>query len=83
LQQIGWQVPTPPATMYVWAKLPAPWQHDCVGFCTRLVAQTGVAASPGSGFGKFGEGYVRFALVHDPAILKIAAFRIASMLAIV
>lgn len=83
LEQIGWQVPTSQATMYVWAKLPAPWQHDSVGFCTRMVAQTGVAASPGSGFGKFGEGYVRFALVHDPAILKIAANRIASMLAIV
>lgn len=80
LQQIGWQVPTPPATMYVWAKLPAPWEEDSVGFCTRLVAETGVAASPGSGFGKFGEGYVRFALVREPAILKIAANRIASVI---
>lgn len=80
LQQIGWQVPTPQATMYVWAKLPAHWQHDSVGFCTQMVAQTGVAASPGSGFGKFGEGYVRFALVQDPAILQLAANRISSML---
>lgn len=80
LQQIGWQVPTPPATMYVWAKLPAPCQQDSVVFCTRMVAETGVAASPGSGFGKFGEGYVRFALVHDPAILITAAKRMASII---
>jgi aspartate/methionine/tyrosine aminotransferase len=46
----------------------------------RLVEETGVAASPGSGFGKSGEGYVRFALVHDPAILESAVNRIATFL---
>lgn len=73
----GLQVSTPAATMYVWAKLPEPWAQDSVTFCTQLVETTGVAASPGAGFGKFGEGYVRFALVHDPAVLEAAVERMA------
>ncbi|MEG4351571.1 LL-diaminopimelate aminotransferase [Microcoleus sp. LAD1_D3] len=80
LQNIGWQVPVPPATMYVWAKLPEPWAQDSVKFCTQLVQSTGVAASPGAGFGKSGEGYVRFALVESPAILEAAVRKIAEFL---
>ncbi|MEG4486963.1 LL-diaminopimelate aminotransferase [Microcoleus sp. D2_18a_B4] len=80
LQGIGWQVPVPPATMYVWAKLPEPWAGDSVKFCTHLVQSTGVAASPGAGFGKSGEGYVRFALVESPAILEAAVRKIAEFL---
>ena len=76
LQSIGWAVPTPEATMYIWAKLPDHLPHDwathSTDFCTALVAQTGVALSPGRGFGKSGEGYVRFALVHPPAVLTAA-----------
>ncbi len=80
LHRIGWQVPTPAATMYIWAKLPEPWARDSIKFCTQLVEKTGVAASPGAGFGKAGEGYVRFALVHEPAILEAAVERIAGFL---
>ncbi len=80
LNQIGWSVPTPAATMYIWAKLPEPWQQDSVKFCTELAAATGVAVSPGAGFGKSGEGYVRFALVHEPPILETAVARIARFL---
>jgi len=81
LQNIGWSVPMPVATMYIWAKLPEPWQNNSVEFCTKLVAQTGVAASPGAGFGKAGEGYVRFALVKDPNTLRHAAKLIQQFLA--
>jgi aspartate/methionine/tyrosine aminotransferase len=80
LQDIGWSVPSPLATMYVWAKLPEPWQNNSVDFCTKLVAQTGVAASPGAGFGQGGEGYVRFALVKDPDTLRKAAQKIQQFL---
>jgi len=80
LHTIGWQVPTPVATMYVWAKLPEPWTNNSVGFCTQLVETTGVAASPGSGFGKFGEGYVRFALVQEPPVLQAAVEKIAQFM---
>ncbi|MEH2240117.1 LL-diaminopimelate aminotransferase [Nostoc sp.] len=80
LHHIGWNVPTPKATMYIWAKLPSPWSQNSIEFCTQLVKQTGVAASPGAGFGKSGEGYVRFALVHEPPLLETAVERIAQFL---
>ncbi|WP_373543752.1 LL-diaminopimelate aminotransferase [Chamaesiphon sp.] len=80
LHDIGWYVPTPEATMYIWAKLPPQWAHSSIDFCTELVCQTGVAASPGIGFGKSGEGYVRFALVHEPAKLQLAVDRMAKFL---
>ncbi|MBD2683278.1 MULTISPECIES: LL-diaminopimelate aminotransferase [Nostoc] len=80
LHRIGWNVPTPQATMYIWAKLPLPWSQNSIEFCTQLVKQTGVAASPGAGFGKSGEGYVRFALVHEPSLLETAVERIAKFL---
>ena len=82
LHRIHWQVPTPTATMYIWAKLPEPWSSDSIGFCIQLVEKTGVAASPGAGFGKSGEGYVRFALVHEPVLLELAVERIATFLSI-
>jgi aspartate/methionine/tyrosine aminotransferase len=80
LRHIGWSVPMPTATMYVWAPLPEPWHQNSVEFCQQLVAKTGVAVSPGAGFGQAGEGYVRFALVHDPDTLKTAVDRIAAFL---
>lgn len=80
LQAAGWPVPTPAATMYIWAKLPGTWGDQSQAFCQQLVAQTGVAASPGIGFGKAGAGYVRFALVHPPEVLAEAARRIGNFL---
>jgi len=80
LHRSGWQVSIPAATMYIWAELPKPWTKDSVRFCTQLVESTGVAASPGAGFGKFGEGYVRFALVHPTPVLETAVARIAEFL---
>jgi aspartate/methionine/tyrosine aminotransferase len=80
LHQIGWEVPKPEATMYIWAKLPEKWSKDSVKFCVEMVKETGIAAAPGAGFGQFGEGYVRFALVHEPEILKIAVERMKAFL---
>jgi aspartate/methionine/tyrosine aminotransferase len=77
LHNIGWNVPSPDATMYIWAKLPEPWTANSVQFAIDLVEKTGVAVAPGAGFGKAGEGYVRFALVHEPPILQEAVNRIA------
>ena len=54
--------------------------HDSIGFATQLVAATGVAVSPGAGFGKSGEGYVRLALVHEPPTLETAIARIQQFL---
>ncbi len=84
LQTIGWSVPKPSATMYIWAKLPVHlpngWATDSIAFCTALVAETGVALSAGRGFGKSGEGYVRFALVHEPEVLESAIRKIGDFI---
>ena len=80
MQTIGWNIPKPEATLYIWAKLPEPWSEDSMGFCQQLVEKTGVAASPGVGFGQSGEGYVRFALVHPPDVLATAVDRIGEFL---
>ncbi|MBW4518366.1 MAG: LL-diaminopimelate aminotransferase [Scytolyngbya sp. HA4215-MV1] len=80
LHQVGWQVPVPAATMYVWAKLPQRWHESSIDFAIQLVETTGVAVAPGAGFGKMGEGYVRFALVHEPSILETAVKRMAEFL---
>jgi len=80
LHRIGWPVPLPPATMYVWAPLPSAWAGNSLEFCQHLVQKTGVAACPGIGFGAAGEGYVRFALVHPPARLQEAVERMATWL---
>ena len=77
LEKIGWHTPKPEATLYLWAKLPEKWQHDSIKFCVELVKQTGVALSPGAGFGSCGEGYVRFALVQPPQVLAEAVAKIA------
>ncbi|MEM9135808.1 MAG: LL-diaminopimelate aminotransferase [Cyanobacteria bacterium P01_F01_bin.42] len=80
LDQIGWSLEKSPATMYTWAPLPSPWHNQSLQFSRELVAQTGVALSPGSGFGNGGEGYVRLALVHDQPILQTAVDRIGTFL---
>ncbi len=81
LQAIGWNVPLPTATLYVWAKLPPRWSQDSIAFCQQLVQKTGVALSAGAGFGAAGEGYVRFALVKEPETLRVAAQKIGEFLA--
>jgi alanine-synthesizing transaminase len=63
LTRIGWDVPRPQATMFVWARIPG--DEPAQGFALRLLREAHVAVSPGSGFGPDGEGYVRFALVEN------------------
>ncbi|WP_071518436.1 LL-diaminopimelate aminotransferase [Geitlerinema sp. PCC 9228] len=82
MHRIGWQVPKPAATMYVWAKLPERWQNDSMGFTTKMVEKVGVAAAAGSGYGPSGEGYVRFALVQNTDVLEEAVRRIDRFLQI-
>jgi aspartate/methionine/tyrosine aminotransferase len=76
LAAIGWEILTPTATMYLWAKLPDRWATESAKFCVDLVRTKGIALAPGSGFGKHGEGYVRFALVQPPAVLQAAIQKI-------
>ena len=63
LARIGWDVPRPRATMFVWARIPT--SEPAHEFALRVLREGHVAVSPGSGFGPDGEGYVRFALVEN------------------
>ena len=80
LNKIGWHVRKTKGTMYVWAGLPDNLKKEgSLSVAERLLKETGVAVSPGAGFGKCGEGYVRISLVtHDKrfhdALLRIKKF---------
>ena len=66
LGRIGWEIHKPKATMFVWGKIPeAVSGMGSVEFSKLLVREAKVAVSPGIGFGQYGEGYVRFALVEN------------------
>jgi alanine-synthesizing transaminase len=66
LGRIGWDVPKPKGTMFVWAPIPEPYKEmDSVEFCSLMVRDCDVALSPGLGFGPGGEGFVRFALIEN------------------
>lgn len=77
LREIGWEVQTPQASMYAWARVPH--LTDSVAFAVRAAEETGVAVSPGRAFGRLGEGFVRFALVQPPEVLREAAARLAAV----
>lgn len=74
---IGWEIPSPKATMFCWAPLPA-GHHDDREFVLTLLERAGVIVTPGSGFGPGGRGYVRIALVQDEDVIREAAQRIAA-----
>ncbi len=66
LERIGWSIPSPRGSMFVWAPIPEPYQEmNSVEFCSHLVTECNVAMSPGSGFGPGGEGFARFALIEN------------------
>jgi alanine-synthesizing transaminase len=66
LNRIGWNVEPPKGTMFVWAPIPEPYlEMGSLEFSKFLVTGAEVATSPGVGFGKGGEGFVRFALIEN------------------
>jgi alanine-synthesizing transaminase len=66
LARAGWHVEKPKGTMFVWAKIPEEFSHmGSLEFSKFLLEKAKVAVSPGVGFGEYGDGYVRFALVEN------------------
>ncbi len=66
LQEIGWNVDVPKASMYIWAKIPDHYiKEGSLEFSKRLLKDAKVAVSPGIGFGEYGDDYVRFALIEN------------------
>jgi LL-diaminopimelate aminotransferase len=70
LRDLGFDLPSPKATFYVW--LPV---QDCMAFSSRLLNEAGIVVTPGIGFGSSGEGYVRFALTRPVARIQEALER--------
>lgn len=81
LNRAGWSIPAPAATMFAWA--PIPEQYAEIGsleFSKLLLEKAHVAVSPGIGFGEYGEGYVRIALVENEQRIRQAARSIKKLL---
>ncbi|ODA68543.1 Glutamate-pyruvate aminotransferase AlaC [Methyloligella halotolerans] len=77
----GWHIPSPPATMFAWAPIPESFAHmGSLEFSKLLLEKAGVAVSPGIGFGEYGEGYVRIALVENEQRTRQAARNIRKLL---
>src|SRR3954452_6080834 len=70
----GWEIPAPEASMFAWVPLPEAFRSvGSMQFATLMVEKSGVAVSPGVGFGEHGEGYVRIAMVENEQRIRQAA----------
>ena len=73
LNDIGWPVERPKATMFVWAPIPAFYRHmGSMEFSKYLLKEACVAVSPGIGFGQQGDGFVRFGLIENTQRIRQA-----------
>jgi alanine-synthesizing transaminase len=82
LSRSGWPIPSPAATMFAWAPIPEMFSHlGSLEFSKMLLEQASVAVSPGVGFGEYGEGHVRIALVENEQRIRQAARNIRKFLA--
>ncbi|MDF8331941.1 LL-diaminopimelate aminotransferase [Novosphingobium cyanobacteriorum] len=70
----GWEIPSPPASMFAWAPLPPALRHlGSLEFSKQLLTHAEVAVAPGVGYGEDGEGFVRIAMVENEQRLRQAA----------
>jgi len=80
LHEAGWNVDIPKASMYVWAKIPAAYAElGSLEFAKHVLARAKVSVSPGIGFGEFGDGHVRFAMIENEARTRQAIRGIKQM----
>lgn len=82
LASAGWAVPSPKATMFAWAPVPPEFANlGSLEFSKLLLSEANVAVSPGVGFGEYGEGYCRLALVENTQRIRQAVRNIKVFLA--
>ena len=82
--ELGWKVEMPKASMFLWTKLPQQFSHmKSFEFTRKLLEETGVAFSSGSGFGENGEGFVRMSMIHDEGRMQEAVGRLKKFFAMV
>ena len=83
MARAGWDIPSPAASMFAWA--PIPESHRDGGsleFAKQLLIHAKVAVAPGLGFGEYGEGYVRVALVENEHRIRQAARNVKKFLSL-
>jgi alanine-synthesizing transaminase len=77
----GWNVPSPPASMFAWAPIPERFAHlGSLEFSKLLLQEANVAVSPGIGFGEYGDGHVRLALVENVQRIRQAVRNVKAFL---
>ncbi|HEX4198216.1 MAG TPA: LL-diaminopimelate aminotransferase [Caulobacteraceae bacterium] len=82
MARAGWEIPSPPASMFAWAPLPEAFREaGSMLFSKLLIEEAGVAVAPGVGFGEHGEGYVRIGLVENEHRIRQAARNVKKFLA--
>ena len=78
----GWQIPSPPASMFAWAPIPEPFKSlGSLEFSKLLLQHADVAVAPGLGFGEYGDGHVRIGLVENEQRIRQAARSVKRFLA--
>ncbi|MBI1329285.1 MAG: LL-diaminopimelate aminotransferase [Alphaproteobacteria bacterium] len=81
MTRAGWTIPSPPASMFAWAPVPESFrEHGSMEFAKQLLIHAKVAVLPGIGFGEYGEGYVRVALVENEHRIRQAARNVRKFL---
>ena len=82
MSRAGWDIPSPPASMFAWAPLPKKFQKEgSLNFAKELMLKADVAVAPGVAFGEYGEGFVRIGLVENEQRIRQAAKNIKKLLA--
>lgn len=77
LNSLGWRVKPLKATFYVWIKVPQ--KTDSIGYAKLLLEKADIVATPGVGFGKYGEGYIRMALTVPKERIQEAIERLGRL----
>jgi alanine-synthesizing transaminase len=81
LDEAGWHVDPPKASMFVWARIPEPFaEMGSLAFAKLLMMEAHIAVSPGIGFGPLGEGFVRFSLIEGNHRIRQATRKIGDFL---
>ena len=82
MKRAGWDIPSPPASMFAWAPLPEQYKDaGSMLFAKLLIEEAGIAVAPGVAFGEYGEGYVRIGLVENEHRIRQAARNVKKFLA--
>ncbi|MCE2947463.1 MAG: alanine transaminase [bacterium] len=80
LHAAGWMVESPKAAMYIWAKIPEPYaKMGSLEFSKKLLEEARLAASPGIGFGEYGDDHVRLALIENESRIRQATRGVKEM----